>query len=132
MKGSIQELGRTKASVTKPRGVIKDYVWRVEYVLDKDWWLNMIECTNEHAKDDPEWTNYQLDKVSIAKFKGWYAIHWYRKLRRYTIAEIWSKEDCVGCQEMAILMTRREFELIAKHRRVTKEADLPASSTTEG
>ena len=75
LKGSISELGKTKASITKPRGNIKDYVWRVEYVLDQEYWHNMIECTNHHGKDDPEWTKMKKNDESIAKLKGWHAIH---------------------------------------------------------
>ena len=88
------------------------------------------EATNGHAAEDASF----IEEIGIieksekrrAFMKGFLAIKWYLSLLGYSQKQwVWSEDPFKNQTEIKKVMTYLQFQLMAKHIRVTKPSEIP-------
>ena len=102
----------------------------VELVIDDSFLDLCIKATNEHAAEGASF----IKKIGIieksekgrAFMKGFLAVKWHLSLLGYSQKQwAWSEDPFKNQTEIKKVMTYLQFQLMAKHIRLTKPSEIP-------
>ena len=93
-----------------------------------------IEATNEHAAEDASFIKeigiIEKSEKGRAFTKGFLAVKWHLSLLGYSQKQwTWSEDPFKNQTEIKKVMTYPQFQLMAKHIRVTKPSEIPTKGS---